>query len=105
MSKLRWLRTKLLENQANPTAADGPSLNYMRALRSDGQPFMAWGKANDPATTPESLRAILDGMLDDPALSFVEHADEKMRKKYCSMFKGEKGWIEEPPETEQNHDG
>jgi hypothetical protein len=98
VSKHRWLRTQWMGRCNHPTVEDA-RCRLMRALRDDGQPFAAWGEPNGQET-PEDLRKVLDTMLSDPPMRFVELADERQREHYRNMYKGEADWVEEPTHSD-----
>jgi len=90
MSKYRWLRTRMGE-----IVYEKIFRGVLLAIRSDGQKFAVW---NEPCTarTRKDLRKILDGFLNDPAMPEIASLTPEERKQRVVMFKGEKGWVEEP---------
>lgn len=76
-------------------------VQYLRALRSDGQMFEVHADVG-PIATPKNFRKRLDGMLNDPALPYITNADDETRKQYIQMFKGNAEWIEEPCVDQEN---
>jgi hypothetical protein len=101
---LRWLRTEWMEpvpflrqrdESGKPELGE---MQFLRALRSDGQMFEAHGEVG-PLTTPESLRRHLDTMLNHPALPPLidEETGEEMSRQVALDFgKGAGNWVEEP---------
>lgn len=95
MSKLRWMRTQMMDM---PLLIDGVErLRVMRAVRSDGQMFAAWDRLGPDLEI--TLRQKLDTMLNDPALPPVQDKEtgEWSRPLVSPDFgKGQMDWREEP---------
>lgn len=107
MSGLRWLRTQWMKPVPGVRVIDESGteedceVQFMRALRSDGQMFEVHADVG-PIATPKNFRERLDIMLNDPALPYIANAEAETRKRYVQMFKGNDGWIEEPSVEEEN---
>jgi hypothetical protein len=100
---LRWLRTEwmtpvpFLKQRDESGKAELGEMQFLRAVRSDGQMFEVHGEVG-PLTTPESLRRHLDSMLHDPAMP--PYVDEETGEQHSAQVhpdfgKGEGNWIEE----------
>lgn len=104
MSKFHWLRTEWMRpvprwDQEDSGHWKKGTVQFLRAVRSDGQMFVVWGDDADPETTPETLRQRLDTMLDTPALdpSYDEETGTWNTPLVNVDFgKGRDGWVEEP---------
>jgi hypothetical protein len=106
MNKLHWLRTQWMDPVPSVRVDESGTeehfeVQFLRALRSDGQMFEVHADVG-PIATPKNFRERLGGMLNDPALPYVANADDETRKQYVQMFKGSAGWIEEPGIEQEN---
>jgi hypothetical protein len=94
MSELRWLRIEWMK----PVTVDTHRFQFLRALRSDGQLFEVHSEVG-LWTTPTTLRARLDAMLNDPPLPSVldeETGEWRSRLVRPDFGKGTGDWVEEP---------
>jgi hypothetical protein len=94
MSELRWLRTEWMK----PVIVGTRRFQFLRALRSDGQLFEVHSEVG-LWTTPTTLRARLDAMLNDPPLPSVldeETGEWRSRLVRPDFGKGTGDWVEEP---------
>jgi hypothetical protein len=70
---------------------------YLKAVRSDGQGFVAWYPEILPMSeATDVLRKRLDTMLNDPALPAVANATAEEKERLIALCKGKEGWVEEP---------
>jgi hypothetical protein len=101
--EMRWLRTewmKPVDLSFHPDiegSGEGLQMQFLRALRTDGQLFQVNCPTNSPDCNPETMRIFLDTMLDSPALPPYTDSDGNTFSEQMSLdsYENTGNWIEE----------